>query len=358
VKLLVLAIDGTGMGHLSRTLVMARALRKARPDAEVKFLVESPVFQMVSAAGFDVLKLPDPRHPLGRHALRGLRSDLERQLVAEACRGFVPDALLVDFLLDRQMFLALHESNSRVLVVLRRQRPKVMRQLGRDPASGLVDTWLVPHAKEDFSPREIPPRIARRCTFLGPVARPIDVERIPDLRRRYASGAEHLALIVLGGGGSPEGREFCARARKALQAVGRQVADLKTVVVWGPLNPEPLPDPDDAERVVRFESDMPELMAAADVVLANAGYNTMRELELSGTPGVVVHLKTTGRDDQVARAQKLREKQLALVADLEEEQITSCATRILEGQGPRKRLAEARGDLGAMGKALAAAMRS
>ena len=139
-KLLVLAIDGTGMGHLSRTLTLARALKEAEQDSEIRFLVESPAWPMVASAGFEVVKLPDPRHPLGRHALRGLRTDFEKNIVEHAVRAQEPQAMLLDFFLDPALFDTLHGNNCKVIEVLRRQRPRVMRQLPKDPAARLVDT--------------------------------------------------------------------------------------------------------------------------------------------------------------------------------------------------------------------------
>ena len=72
-KVLIYAINGLGMGHLNRTLVLARAMREADPTTEIHFIVDSPHFALVADSGFGVSKLPDRRHPVGFHCGRERR---------------------------------------------------------------------------------------------------------------------------------------------------------------------------------------------------------------------------------------------------------------------------------------------
>jgi UDP-N-acetylglucosamine--N-acetylmuramyl-(pentapeptide) pyrophosphoryl-undecaprenol N-acetylglucosamine transferase len=352
VKLLVLAIDGMGMGHLSRTLTISQSLTAVEPQAKVHFLIESPAFHMVSAAGFDLTKIPDPRHPLGRHDLRGRRSEYETGVVKHIVKTFQPRAMLIDFVIDRSMFTFLRKQDCRIAVVLRKMRSRAMRQLANDPAARLVDAWLVPHERDEFNLSELPAEIARRCHFVGQVVRQFNPASIPVLRQRYARGKKFLAVIALGGGGSPEARRIAAAARQAVQELGASRDDLGGLVVWGPLNPEPLPKKSGNMQTIRFEPEMPELFAAADLVICNAGYNTMGEVEASGTPGIVIPLATTGRDDQQARAESFCRRGRMLVAGQSPAVIGQAVTRLLESRQPEKQAPKILGDPTRAGKAL------
>jgi UDP-N-acetylglucosamine:LPS N-acetylglucosamine transferase len=48
---------------------------------------------------------------------------------------------------------------------------------------------------------------------------------------------------------------------------------------------------------------LPDLIAAADLVICQAGYNTLGEVQAAGTPAIVVPAQR-GLDDQNARAQE------------------------------------------------------
>ncbi|MBW1810699.1 MAG: hypothetical protein JRJ87_21075 [Deltaproteobacteria bacterium] len=351
-KLLVLAIDGMGMGHLSRTLTISQSLKAVEPQAKVHFLVESPAFNMVSAAGFDLTKIPDPRHPLGRHDLRGRRSEYETGVVKRFVKAFQPRAMMIDFVIDRRLFSFLHEHGCRIAVVLRKLRSHGMRQLADDPAARLVDAWLVPHERDEFSQTELPGQIARRCHFVGQVVRQFNPARIPVLRKRYAKDKKFLVVIALGGGGWPEARRIGAAARQAMQQLSASRNDLSCLIVWGPLNPEPLPKKSRNMQTIRFEPEMPELFAGADAVICNAGYNTMGEVEASGTPGVIIPLTTPGRDDQQARAESFYRRGRVVIAGQTADEIGRTISRLLESKRPDKRAPKILGDPTRVGKAL------
>jgi UDP-N-acetylglucosamine:LPS N-acetylglucosamine transferase len=58
---------------------------------------------------------------------------------------------------------------------------------------------------------------------------------------------------------------------------------------------------------------MLELCTAADVVICNAGYNTIREVTVAGTPAIVIPLDWSGADDQMERAQLLAQNGRAVI---------------------------------------------
>ncbi len=301
-RLLVLAIDGRGLGHLNRTLLLADALRAVEPAAEIRFLVESPAHGLVQQAGYPVLKLPDPMHPAARQTLEGRRAELEAELLDAVLDSWRPDGLLLDFVVDPVLFRLVKQRGLRLLLVMRKLRAGALRELAADPAADLVDAFILPHDPEELAPDELPAGLQKRCHFTGPLVRRLRIERAPAVRQRIAPGAEQLVVVSLGGGGWPGAAELAEAARTALTQLGARLDRMVGAIVYGPLYPRRLPADSPKLRSLHFESELPELMLAADVVVCSAGYNSVQELLATGTPGILVPLADPGRDDQQARA--------------------------------------------------------
>ncbi len=336
-KLLVLSIDGRGMGHLNRTTILAQALEEAEPGAKVRFFAESPACAMVEQQGFGVWKLPDPMHRLGRYFIRGRRAQLEAELMAPMVNSWRPDAVMLDFVLDGDLFGMIRAAGCKVLLVLRRLVPRAMAGLAKDPASDLVHGFLVPGEREDFSPGEIPSSIMSRCVFTGPLVRKIQLGRVGELRKKYAGSAKRLVLVTLGGGGWEGAGELAEQAWDALLRLQRDRPGFRGVMVCGPLFEGRTFETIGGVKSVRFEGMLAELMVACDAVVCSAGYNSTRELEASGTPGVLLPLPDPGRDDQEARARRAVDKGFALMARVDASEIHRAVSSILDGRGPSRR---------------------
>lgn len=331
----MLAIDGRGMGHLNRTLLLARSLKRAEPQAEVSFLVESPAFGLVDRSGFEVFKIPDPMHELGRFALGGRRAEMEAELVECLAREKRSQAVLIDFLVNPGLFSRLRDMGCKVIVVLRRLHQAAMRELGSDPSSELVDAWLLPHTEDEFRTGEIPAALAPRCHFIGPLVRLLDEGRVPEVKKRYADGnTRELILVAAGGGGWPDSVGLAEEARAAVRDLRREKPGIRAVVVYGPLFSGLLPPDEEGIRSVRFEPDLPELMAAADLVITSAGYNSVAEVLASGTPGVLVPLTSPGQDDQHLRAERAGLQGPLVTASLDRADIRRRALFVLSREGP------------------------
>jgi UDP-N-acetylglucosamine:LPS N-acetylglucosamine transferase len=280
-------------------------MREADPTTEIHFIVDSPHFALVADSGFGVSKLPDRRHPLGFHSGRERRYKQLPELFDVFLEDWRPDVLLVDFLCKRALFEQVKGRGVRLAAVLRKQRPGSLKQLSMNRGAALVDAWLVPHTPQEWPLAQLPRRFRDRATYLGPVSRSVNVSRVPVLRQQHPT-KEGLPRIVvtIGGGGAPESQKTLEAAEEALVQSGRSA---HLLVVYGPNYPAAIPT--DAVRgglVVerrRFVAELPETLAAADLVISNAGYNTMLELRSAGTPAIIVPLSSTGRDDQDKRAE-------------------------------------------------------
>lgn len=331
-KLLIYAINGKGMGHLNRTLVLARALCDFDPSSEVRFVVGSPLFGLVSEAGFDVIKVPNRHNPMGRHAARNARDAQLARIFGCIIDDFQPDTFAIDLRVDDALFRAATSRGVQVALVLRKQRPSALAQFRRTLGIQRVKRFLVPHPLTESPLEELPWEWRARCRHLGPVARELQLTRIDEVRARYAEPHQRLIVTTIGGGGFAESFKTL-RAAETLAAAPAE--HTRWVIVYGPYYPEDIPPSDDRVFRVRFEPDLLELFAAADAIVCNAGYNTVCELELAGTPAVIVPLEGTGRDDQFERAALAESGGRALVSSANISELDSQLQRVLSGELPR-----------------------
>ena len=333
-RIVIYAINGKGMGHLNRTSILARAARQAAPAVDIRFLVGSPLFGMLADAGFEVVKVPDRHQAMGffcgmnqrpTHMARHFRGLLEH---------YQPDVFVTDFAINAAMFKEAKRLGARIAVVLRKQRPNDLRRLMLMPSVRHIDRFLLPHAPAEWPLQELPALVRKRAAHLGPVVRTIDPDRVPQVRERYAGPHERLIVVTIGGGGYQEAFRLLEVARLAAGRLCRDSADraIRWLLVYGPYFPEEVPASEGNVLRIRYEAFMPELMRAADVVVCNAGYNTIHEVQLSGTPAVVVPRRTRGRDDQVERAEDFAGSGRALLADEDPDALVHAVQRLLHEQ--------------------------
>jgi predicted glycosyltransferase len=333
-RLLGLAIDGRGLGHLSRVRLLARLIRELRPDTELRLATESPAAWTLADEGVPVLKLPEALHPAGSLLHARSRGSLLREILPFQLGGSSPDIVLIDHLVERSLFEFFRGQGCRIWVVLRRMRPEVMRALFREPAASLVDAWLVPHAAAELPVMDLPRAWRPRCHHLGPLVRPLDEARAEDLRQT----CPHPRILVsLGGGGAAEAPALARVGLEALERLRQTIPRLSARLVCGPLFPEPLPPAAPGVEVVAHEPDLAEWMTAADAVLTQAGYNSVEELLASGTPGVLLPLSSPGRDDQELRAREVQARGRALVSPAEPAALAAALESVLTGRGPARR---------------------
>lgn len=313
-KVVFVAINGIGLGHLNRTRQIARALRERDPSVDIVFVTNSIKPEFVAQDGFTVLRpfLPfDPTRELRAAWLATSNAVLEAILLAQQ-----PDVIVYDYLYWRGLLARVAKKlAARQVLVLRHRVGKSARRLvKRETRRALVDLLVVPHRKDDFDATGMPAAFVERLAFVGEVAAPRATAAECDaVRDRYGIAKDtRLVVVSPGGGGADECATFFREALTAAVRVARERRDVKIVAISGPLRaPESLASAQDVLTIVPFEPAMTALTGAADAMIALAGYNTTQEILASRTRAVLVP-KLEGRDDQVARVRKLAQAGLVL----------------------------------------------
>lgn len=308
----VLIAGGGTAGHLLPGLAIAKALvAGGRRVDEIHFVG--------SARGLDTTLVPEAGFGLTALPGRGIQRSLSLQNVASAW--------------------GLARAFARALGLVRRRRPEVVVSLGGYaalPAALAAVVWRRPLvvAEQNAVPsatNRIVGRFARACAvpFEGtqlpravvtgnPVRdEVVAVDREHDrdaARRRHRVGDDRLVLAF---GGSLGAR----RINHAVQALVASWGGSRLVVHhvigdrdWPELGARVTdPSPQVDYRPVRYEQDIPGLMAAADVVVCRAGASTVSELAAIGVPAVLVPLPGAPGDHQTANARALVDADAAVL---------------------------------------------
>lgn len=313
-----------GIGHLARASRIATALkdRGARvtmvtgglpvagfPPDGVEHIALPPV--QTAGEGFKGLADADGQ-PVGEDFLNH-----RRDLLLAAFRDAAPDVVVTEaFPFGRRQMRfellplldAIAQANPRprlycsVRDILQAQtkpgRDQETLDLIRDNFDGVLvhgDPGFV--RLEDTFP--LAGQIADRVTYTGLVApaRPEPADQGFDI------------VVSAGGGAVGEGV-----SRAALAALDHLPPDLRLCLITGPNLPDPAraalqtaarARPDGQVTIERFRRDFPALLAASNLSVSQAGYNTVCDILQAGCGSVLIPYAAGGETEQTTRAERL-----------------------------------------------------
>lgn len=334
-RLLFYSHDTFGLGHIRRTISISDALVEAIPGATALVLTGASSFRTMQArAAVDFVKLPsvtkigDEQYAskfldVRFEAVRAMRE----QIILSTARAYQPDVLIVD---NVPLGMAGELGSTLLALSHQRPRPRVILTLRDvlDTPERVVAAWKnqgthaalerlyddvivygMPEVFDVVKEYKLPPRIAAKVTYAGYIERAADAGLAAEIRRRHVSAGERLVLVTVGGGG--DGAALISNYLEGLDL--RAATGVHSLVVLGPDLPEP-------ERVrlhrqygsradvtlVDYCDQMPASMAAADVVVAMGGYNTVCEILALKKRAVIVP-RVVPRLEQWVRCQRLSE---------------------------------------------------
>lgn len=312
--------DGFGLGHLRRTSSIADGLLRARHDATVLAVCDSPVDQLFGPTQrYDRLKLPTvvKRAP-GRWAAVALGDDvsdvlrLRSALLRTALVTYLPDLVLVDHmphgamgeLVDGLDALRAVQPDARIVLGLRDiiDAPEVVRtrwmaEGAYDALERLYDRVLVYGSPDvydvvdEYGFSAMVRARTRYCGYVVEARHAVDREAV---RRALMPGLEpERPLVVVMGGSGHDAAPMMACAAACATALGTS-GRWATVIVCGPNMPAGARRelaaqlPATSGRVLSSVESSAGVLAAADAVVSMAGYNTTMEVLASGTPAVLI----------------------------------------------------------------------
>lgn len=340
-RIVFYAVNGLGLGHVTRLLAIARALRRQSPEAEILFITSSEADGVIYREGFAAVKLPSKtiREQCGLGRSTYLK--MAQSVTWSALSSFNPDVLVVDTYPSGSFeeLIPVLRWRQKNVFVFREQRRKTFQSNLLYATLPLYDLLIVPHDQVE-QVGELPEPAKARA--VGPILIRERHELLPRAAARRALGLPEDGLLFygsFGGGGDPE----AARALELTAQAVRSLPDAHLVLGAGPLLRE-VPDAGADVTVLGGRYPMLDVLPAFDGAVAAAGYNTVHELLFAGVASTLVPF---GRvlDDQETRARALADAGACLLcAPLTESGIREAVERLADA-GTRTRLSHRSRDL-------------
>ena len=292
-RILFCCINGTGLGHVTRTLAIARHVRRLEPDSEILFLTSSENTQVLWREGFTSIKVP---------SIEVLKADrrlpviaLAHAAAAQTVAIFRPDLVVT----ESQPGGVFHELISPILSVPRRvfvfgMFPNYFENSAYRMAFGAHDRILMPYREEEREAIKI--NIEGTVDWVGDILVRSSDEILPreDVRRRLGIPSDALVFYVaLGGGGNPRHGEILAwvvdslaefpeiTVARASPPLSKETPSTGAAETWIPINHYPAM----------------EYFSAFDAAISSSGFNCA-ELVYAGVPTVWVPLGFPSTDQE------------------------------------------------------------
>lgn len=303
-KILFYAINGTGLGHLNRMLVLART---ARELLQCQGLAAD--FRILTTSEADHLAWDFPTYKLPSKTVVGESEAHSRDFAAQAkllignlTAGFRPDILVMDTLPQGsyQEFLFIKDYAKATVFVDRHKDLRVRRGATHAATLALYDLILAPDDPERQAEYPIPGNMEERRIFTGAI-HGFDPQRAmtrAQVRSYFGVEADQLLVYVSAGGG---GDSQAIAQMETL--VARTAADPKRFVLagYGPLYRGPRCY--GRNIVALTEADAWRFFPGLDFALCSAGYNSWQELLAAQVPAAFF-AQNKGMDRQDLRIEQ------------------------------------------------------
>jgi predicted glycosyltransferase len=334
-KLLVYSHDTYGLGNIRRMLAICQHLIDVIPDLSILLVTGSPVIHSLRLPDLlDYIKLPClTRTGRGEYSTKYLSGEindairLRSDLILAAVANFKPDLLMVDkkpLGVKRELAATFAHLQTKLpatkqVLILRDilDSPETIisnweRNGHYDAIANYYDLALVLGEREIFDPVKeyrFSPSVADKTLFCGYMRKEAETQHRDEIRRLMRVGDQQKLVLVTPGGGE-DGYHVIGNYLAGISAAANG-NDIKSLVVCGPEMPREqkreLRQQADANKNVtlyEFTGEMMSLMAAADVVVAMGGYNTICEL-ISLKKRAIVIPRVRPTQEQWIRAEKM-----------------------------------------------------
>lgn len=299
-RILFYAVNGLGLGHVTRLLAIARQVRKRQEDAEIVFFTSSEAEDVIYREGFAAFKVPSKTIRIEAGLRPSTYSRMLQTVTLNLLASFHPHLLVVDTFPAGaiQELLPVLRWDSRKVFVYRAQRHEVASSLLMQNALQLYELAVIPH-KEGEEEIILPEGLER--TWVGPILiRTRDEAKPRDEARAILGLPEEgpVVFITFGGGGDADmDRALTAAVESLSNQPGLHLAVAHAPLYRGMIRRAPNVTP-----VNHYP--LAELYPAFDAAISACGYNTASELLHHGIPTAFVPFPRQV-DDQESRAARI-----------------------------------------------------
>jgi predicted glycosyltransferase len=303
-RILCYAVNGLGLGHLTRLVAICRQLRRLATvlelPVEILFLTSSEGEALAGLHGFATFKIPSKTQAtaceLDPHRYR----KIARQWIWNAANLISPDLLLVDTFPAGSFneLPGLLDLGTKNVFIYREVRPEVASQPTFQSALGLYDLILrIDEGSGSTAPETVPPELEDCVSRVGPVLLRSASETYDRPAARELLGlppAGRAVYVSVGGGGDRDAESLL----RSLATAAAALPEVRFVIGAGLLyrgREWTAPNVMWTRRPV-----LVECFRAFDAAITAGGFNTVWELMHCGVPCLFLPLPR-GWDDQESR---------------------------------------------------------
>jgi predicted glycosyltransferase len=325
---------GTGLGHVSRLIAIAVALRAHAPDARMLFATETGTQPLLPCYGLPHVPLigePELASERWQAWSQADRANVNLALAEALIAAARPTLVVFDCFPSRAIAIAAIQEGVPVAICVREMRDlaKYVEVVG--PVLERAAVILVAH---EHAERCVPAALWPRTRCVGAITRPAPVW--PELVATEA-GMWHVT-ITAGGGAYPESVSFFNRAMAAIARCREVQPALTATLATGPLftgwrELRPVT----GVRIVPFVPDLLSLFASSSLILCQGGYNTISEASCVSAP-VICAPAEAPHDSQRRRALELAQQRedVRVLTDESEAELATWILDMLRPSGVRR----------------------
>ncbi|HZS08523.1 MAG TPA: glycosyltransferase [Blastocatellia bacterium] len=333
-RLLVYSHDTYGLGNIRRMLTICEHLISAVRELSILLVTGSPVIHTLRLPeSLDYIKIPClTRVARGHYTTKYLNTHIDdairlrSELIRTAVACFRPDLLVVD-----KKPLGVKGELAATLEYLRAERPGIRQVLVLrdilDSPEATTGNWernghfdavrryydrvLVLGEREVFDPLteyHFPATVAEKAVFCGYIGKQAAPHSREEMRSTLGIGADEKFVLVTPGGGQ-DGYEVIEKYLTGIRNAPPRHR-CRSLIVCGPEMPGAQRTKlqrqaaADTHIFYEFTGEMLGLMAAADVVVAMGGYNTVCEI-LSLRKQAIIIPRVRPTEEQLIRADRM-----------------------------------------------------
>jgi len=294
------AINGIGLGHVSRLAAIALAIRERNASTALLFVVEGGSQALLEAANLPYLIFPSKSNIYSARWdswSTAQRDTLLRSMAESIIAATSPSLIVFDCFPNPPLVNVAQHNEIPFGVCVRKSKDMDQHFKALAPILLQAKVIIAPHSPDELV---FPKELAGKSHFVGPIVRPFWKST------NSSNSNERLVVISGGGGGYPGTVKFYNLALKALAQCQRRDSRLSGLLVTGPLFREWRQlrlNPGDVQ-ITPFDPQITSVFSRAALVICQAGYNTVAEVISSGVPAICVPAERKF-DDQFERARAM-----------------------------------------------------
>jgi predicted glycosyltransferase len=290
------AVNHVGLGHLSRLTAIALGIRERAPGIPILFLVDGASHGILEAAHLPFLALPPNDFD---KSIDGPVTDKIRRLVSSFAASIVqtlhPNLIVFDCFPHRALTFAARQYGVPFAICIRKMKNMSLLSERFIDLLETAELIIFPHTPDEIEV-EIPKQLMSKTHFVGTIVRPFRAAS-------EASTTGKVRVVISGGGGGYPGTvNFYNSALAAFAMCRREIPGLSGLLVTGPLFGDWRQlEPVEGIHIIPFDPDLLSVVKDADLVVCQAGYNTVAEIKALDVPAICVPADRAA-DDQHERA--------------------------------------------------------